>query len=120
MQVQSSIIEETIEIINYKGEVALSIPFRVNLAQAYDAIVEKRNNYTKALHGNDLEALGVATVDFFTAVFGEDATAKLVEFYKDDYTAMLADMAPYFSEIIYPAMHRQRESMIALKKREKR
>lgn len=120
MKVKSSIIEDVIEIENSKGETVLSLPFRVNLATAYEQITAKRNEYKKALQTGNVEELGKATILLMEAVFGEDVTGKLIDYYKDDYTAMIADITPFFSDIVYPAIEAQRESMLALKKRAKR
>lgn len=120
MKVKSSVIEEVIEIENYKGETVVSIPFRVNLAAAYDDIVSKRREYVASLESNDLEIIGRATIDLFVSVFGEEVTDKLLEYYVDDYTAMITDLTPYFLDIIFPAVETQREKVLAMKKRAKR
>ena len=120
MKVKSSIIEECIEVENYKGETVLSIPYRVNLATAYDAIAKKRNEYKATLQTGDLEKVGEATMALIESVFGADVTEQLLDYYKDDYTALITDIRQHFTEIIYPAIERQRETMLAAKKRAKR
>lgn len=49
-----------------------------------------------------VEALGVAVLNFFSVIFGDDQTKQLVDFYDGAYTEMLADVAPFINDVITP------------------
>ena len=49
-----------------------------------------------------VEALGVAILNFFSVIFGDDQTKQLIDFYDGAYTEMLADIAPFINDVIVP------------------
>lgn len=56
-----------------------------------------------------LADLGECIVALFTLIFGEANIKSLLEFYKDDYSKMLVDIAPYIREVIIPAINKRRK-----------
>ena len=64
----------------------------------------------------DAEALGRAIVDTFAVFFGEEGTAKILEFYEDDYMDMMRDVFPYVQTFLLPKLEeesaKRRENMI--------
>lgn len=56
-----------------------------------------------------LADLGKCIVTLFTLIFGEANIKTLLEFYKDDYSKMLVDIAPYIREVIIPAINKRRK-----------
>lgn len=78
---------------------------RAQLAQAQARIQELR----RASAGeNEIAAayleLSRAAVSLFRLVFGPEQTELLVEFYDDRVAAALADLVPYLTEVILPAI----------------
>lgn len=120
MKVKSSIIDETIEIVNENGDIVLSLPFTVNVARTYERFIKARYDYKTIAESEDTEAVRGAVKELFCAAFGEEVTDKLLDYYKGDYFTMTADMTPLFSDIIYPAYEAYRENMLAAHKRAKR
>lgn len=49
-----------------------------------------------------VEALGVAILNVFSVIFGDDQAKQLVDFYDGAYTEMLADVAPFINDVIAP------------------
>jgi Ser/Thr protein kinase RdoA (MazF antagonist) len=49
-----------------------------------------------------VEALGVAILNVFSVIFGDDQTKQLIDFYDGAYTEMLADVAPFINDVIAP------------------
>ena len=56
-----------------------------------------------------LTDLGKCIVTLFTLIFGEANIKSLLEFYKDDYSKMLVDIAPYIREVVIPAINKRRK-----------
>ena len=52
--------------------------------------------------GDCLEKLGNAVVNLFEAVFGEEDTKTIVEFYENRYTEMCQEVVPFISNIVIP------------------
>ena len=111
MKIASSLIRETIEIQDNHGNVALSVPFVFNIANSFDHVKELQAGMEKYRADKDMEALGRLTHELFITVFGEDATAKLYEYYDGDYMTLTIDVAPIFTEIIAPAMQAYAEKV---------
>lgn len=120
MKIESSIVEDNIEIVNSKDETVLNIPFRINLTASYERVNKARYDFKVVSQTEDVNAIGEAVIALFVAVFGEDITEQIINYYQKDYITMLTDMTPYFSEVIYPALENYREKTLAAHKRAKR
>ena len=118
MKVISSIIEEVIEIVDAQGNDLKLIPFKVNLTRAGSAIQQKRIELANA--SDDIEKAGIAFCNLLEVVFGKDALNELVDYYGDDYTSMVTDIAPILTDVIFPALDAQREKLVESRKRAKR
>lgn len=118
MKIQTSFIKDTIELTNNHGEIVKTLPFSINVTKLADEVQKKRIEI--AQHTDDYEATGRATVELFSLLFGADNTNELLDFYENDYTAMIADLAPYIVEYIFPSFDRMRENVIKAKKSLKR
>ena len=51
-----------------------------------------------------LEAFGNVVISMFTLVFGKENTAKILEFYQDNYTEMATEITPFIANVIAPAV----------------
>lgn len=58
----------------------------------------------KASPGDDetVAQIGQAVVDVFDLLFGAENVRKLLEFYRQDFTQMMAEMFPYIQNVILP------------------
>lgn len=56
----------------------------------------------KGMTEEKVEALGVAILNVFSVIFGDDQAKQLVDFYDGAYTEMLADVAPFINDVIAP------------------
>ena len=56
----------------------------------------------KGMTEEKVEALGVAILNVFSVIFGDDQAKQLVDFYAGAYTEMLADVAPFINDVIAP------------------
>ena len=70
--------------------------------QVAGELTKAQNEVKKGLTEERVEALGAAILNLFVLVFGEDQAKQLVEFYDGAYTEMLADVAPFISEVVTP------------------
>lgn len=116
MKIVSSVIAETIEIENEKGEIVKEIPFRLNISELGGKIAKKRlelANTDKA----DVEAVGKVFCELLEATFGETVLNELVDYYGTDYTAMVTDLVPIYTELVFPALDKQRDRLINSRKR---
>ena len=62
--------------------------------------------------------MGRAIVDTFAVFFGEEGTAKILDFYEDNYFDMMEDVFPYIQAILLPKLEaesaKRREAMIEI------
>jgi hypothetical protein len=56
----------------------------------------------KGMTEEKVEALGVAILNVFSVIFGDDQAKQLIDFYDGAYTEMLADVAPFINDVIAP------------------
>lgn len=117
MKVKSSIIEESIEIVDKSGETVVDIPFRVNITQTYERFAKARLEFDNM---TDITTACNVVRELFIAAFGEEVTNALLSYYKDDYFLMVKDLKPLFDSVIFPAYEQYREEQIAEHKRAKR
>lgn len=120
MKVQTSIFEDDLELVNPKtGEVERSIHFRLNLAAMYDKIAVKKEELA-AVNPENVEQLGQKTIELFDLIFGEDAISDILDYYRQDYIAMIGDLTTPICDVIYPALDQYRARLMDAKKRVKR
>lgn len=107
MRIKSSIIADVLEIES-NGKIVASFPYRVNIAEAANRIVQ----YTEDMTSDTTdEERGTAFVRLLTVIFGSETTDKIVDFYKTDRIAMVADIMPILTDTIFPAIKEQREKI---------
>ena len=112
MKIKSSIISGVLEIETDAETV--SFPYRVNISEATDKIVSLSNN----IENGTSETIGESFVKLLGVIFGDETAEKLVGFYSQDFTAMVADMMPFITDEIYPRIKAQKDKALnALKVR---
>lgn len=119
MKIQSNIIRDKIELCDHTGEVVREIPFTVNVAKIARDVTAKRKELSE-LPQDDVERIGYAAVELMRIIFGEEATAQLLEHYENDYFTMVTDITPLLTERIYPAFTQYGQSMMTRMKGLKR
>lgn len=105
-------IEDELVIENSKGEEALRLPVKLHVDDVLAQYNRLRMILGEAQHNaqedpTDEKAvtmLGCAIIALFKLIFGEDGGQKLVDYYEERYTEMLADVAPFVTEVINPQM----------------
>ena len=116
MRIQSSIIRETLEIEDHTGKVIREIPFVVDVAAVGDKIMRKRIAISKE---KDVESTGKAFLELLELIFGKQTTNELLSLYGDNYTALVIDLTPVLVDFVYPAIDKQREKVVEMRKRVK-
>lgn len=118
MKVQSSIIDEVIELTDKNGNTIKSIPFRFDVAQMAQRVTELRLKLSD-VKTDDYEQAGRITVDLFAAVLGQEAMTELLDYYKDSYVSLVNDFTPLMTDHIFPAIDEYRQRLVQMRKRVK-
>lgn len=84
--------------IHFERSAPLIRKAQVALIEAEKAIQQDKKN------PNNLETYGNAVIALFAAVFGEQETGEILQFYEGQYTDMLTDILPYILYTVLPAM----------------
>lgn len=104
--------------VHFERSAPLIRKAQMALIEAEKAIQQDKKN------PNNLETYGNAVIALFAAVFGEQETGEILQFYEGQYTDMLTDILPYILYTVLPAMQlyqRQKvEQMIQARKKIKR
>ena len=118
---RSQKVIEDFELVNENGQIETTIHVHIDA----DSMVEKiRKKYVTLVsaHGemlkiqekitdkevlhNIYEKVGRAEIDLIEAVFGEEDTKKILEFYGERYVEMAKEVMPFISEIILPKIEK--------------
>ena len=113
-------IKEDLELSNADGKTALVIHVDVNVDEiqgraikAYERLGMAQNSLQDAPTSEKaMEDYGKAVGDLFAVIFGENDATKIVEFYEGEYTEMLVDLLPFFSDVIMPAIREASEDRV--------
>lgn len=112
---------EDLELTDESGNVVEVIHVRLNP----DAVVENvSKKYTELLnvHANlskiteqqnkaeAFEQLGNAVVELFSAVFGEEDTAKIIDFYSNNYIEMCRNVTPFITQVVIPQVRKMAQN----------
>jgi hypothetical protein len=104
--------------VHFERSAPLIRKAQMALIEAEKAIQQDKKN------PNNLETYGNAVIALFAAVFGEQETGEILQFYEGQYTDMLTDILPYILYTVLPAMQlyqRQKvEQMTQARKKIKR
>lgn len=84
--------------IHFERSAPLIRKAQMALIEAEKAIQQDKKN------PNNLETYGNAVIALFAAVFGEQETGEILQFYEGQYTDMLTDILPYILYTVLPAM----------------
>lgn len=81
--------------------------------QAAEAFTKARNNANKGLTEERVEKLGEAILNLFVVIFGQEQAQKLVDFYGESYTEMLADVVPFINDVVAPKINEAQQRIMA-------
>ena len=113
-------IVEDIELLNDDNSVALTIHVDIvpeNIARKFNVTQVKLVEAQKKVKAKDdsaLEEYGEAIIAMFEIVFGEENTAKILEYFEGKYTDMAIQLMPFITNVIQPALRRNAEDKKAL------
>lgn len=113
MKIQSSIIQENLEI----GEKVF--PIKLNIVKMGDEIQKQRVELITLSKTKDVEKLGQAMIHLMEICFGKEATEYILEYYEKDYACMMLDILPFFTDVIYPRLDETRRRAIEATKKVK-
>lgn len=105
-------IKEELQLCHANGDIALSIPVDINVdemgakvVKAQDTLGEAQNLVRENPTSEEaMEAYGKAICTLFAVIFGEDNTAKILQFYEGNYAEMLIDIFPFINDVVMPAI----------------
>ena len=114
---RSQKVIEDFELVNENGQIETTIHVHIDadsmvekIRKKYVALVSAHGEMLKiqekmtdkeVLH-NIYEKVGRAEINLIEAVFGEEDTKKILEFYGERYIEMAREVMPFISEIILP------------------
>lgn len=118
---RSQKVIEDFELVNENGQIETTIHVHIDadsmvekIRKKYVALVSAHGEMLKiqekmtdkeVLH-NIYEKVGRAEIDLIEAVFGEEDTKKILEFYGERYIEMAREVMPFISEIILPKIEK--------------
>lgn len=121
VKIQSSVIRGVFELCDASGNEQKKIPYSISLSKInlrqIDALQAELANAHK---DNDLKRLGKIVMELFAAILGENTVAELVDYYQEDYVSLLADLSPFLSDEVFPALDRINKKLVDGHKRGKR
>ena len=118
MKIKSSLIRDQFEIEDAHGETVV-IPFTVNITETALKVRQAKILLGKA-QGETVADIGRATLELYRAIFGDDTTQRLFDYYDNDYAALITDTMPYITETLLPRYQKAWETIVKAKKDLKR
>ena len=113
MKLGNSIISEEFEIGEKK------FPVHINLVRIGDDIAKERENLIKMARSGDNEKAGESFVRLTEIICGEEATKYMLEYYEDDYLALMLDIMPFYTDVVFPQVDAARKQAIEMAKKVK-
>lgn len=116
---RSRTLQEDFELVDENGNVVHTIhvsldadDMTVKISRKYTALVRAMSETTEMKRKaesaeeleNCMEKLGQAVIDMLEAVFGEEDTKTIVEFYENRYIEMSREVLPFISQVVIPRM----------------
>lgn len=119
MKVTKSSYTDKFEFCDPQGNVVKVIPFNINITSTCAAVTKKQHELA-TVDAENAEAVGKSFVELLMAIFGGQVTHELLDYYSDDYFAMVADLTPLLVENIFPLFDQYRKNILAAKKKVKK
>lgn len=80
---------------------------------AAGAFTRARDEVSKGLTEERVQKLGETILALFVVIFGDDQAHKLVDFYGENYTEMLADVVPFINDVVAPKVNEAQGRIMA-------
>lgn len=80
---------------------------------AAGAFTRARDEVSKGLTEDRVQKLGETILALFVVIFGDDQAHKLVDFYGENYTEMLADVVPFINDVVAPKVNEAQGRIMA-------
>lgn len=80
---------------------------------AAGAFARARDEVSKGLTEERVQKLGETILALFVVIFGDDQAHKLVDFYGENYTEMLADVVPFINDVVAPKVNEAQGRIMA-------
>ena len=114
--VRNHVVEE-LKVTDNDKELVLHVDLNVDqILRQYAAASKSLADAQKAMQSGiteeKIEALGSAILGVFEVIFGPEQAAKLVDFYGESYTEMLADVAPFVNEVVAPKINEAQQRIM--------
>lgn len=124
-QVVRNHVVEDLQLKDGDKELILHVDLSVDrilqqYAAASKALVDAQAAVRSGITEERVEALGKAILGVFEVVFGPEQAGKLVEFYDESYTEMLADVAPFINDVVAPKINEAQQRIVEKYKNVKR
>ena len=118
-------VVEDLKVTDNDRELVLHVDINVDqilqrYAAATKALTEAQQATQKGITEERVEALGKAIIGVFEVIFGTEQTEKLVDFYGESYTEMLADVAPFVNDVVAPKINEAQQRIMEKYKNVKR
>ena len=114
VKIQSSVLRGVFELSDAAGNNEKRIPYNINLTKVNIQQLDlMRQELSIAHKDNDLERMGRIVSELFEEVLGEETVSELADYYQGDFIAMLADLAPFITDEVFPALDRTNKKLAA-------
>lgn len=108
---ENKVIEE-LELLDENNEVAKTIKVEINIDKIATEYRQRKIELAEAQQkinkGEEdaVELFGVAIINMFKTVFGEENTVAILEYFEGKYTNMLTNCIPFVEQVIQPAIEK--------------
>jgi len=105
-------VVEELEFLDNNNEVVKKINVKINIDKIASEYRQRKVEITEAQQkinkGEDdaVELFGVAIINMFKTVFGEENTVAILEYFEGKYTDMLTNCIPFIEQVIQPAIEK--------------
>lgn len=103
-------VVEELEFLDNNNEVVKKINVKINIDKIASEYRQRKVEITEAQQkinkGEEdaVELFGVAIINMFKTVFGEENTVAILEYFEGKYTDMLTNCIPFIEQVIQPAI----------------
>lgn len=120
MKIESSLIRDKFEFTDHEGNILKEVPFTINITEAADRLTSARDELAKVAASDNTADLKSSAARLFECIFGPAVAGEILDYYADDSSAMMIDLAPYLLDRVFPQIDKVRETALEMKKRVKR
>ena len=117
-QIVRNRVVEDLELDDNGKKLVIHVDFNVdNMLRRYLQAAGELSKAQAALKDGStearVEALGEAILNVFSVVFGDEQTKLIVDFYDGAYMEMLAEVAPFISDVVAPKISEAQQRIMS-------